>query len=69
MIAHHQIVRAAALLSLVGHGSAARGSQVSHDPPWNPEHISQLLKEIRQALFRLRGETALAAGAILSRPS
>ena len=63
MITHHQIVLAAALLSLVGHGSAAvaRGSQVSHDPPWNPEHISQLPKEIRQALFRLCGETALAA--------
>ena len=63
MTAHHQIVLAAALLSLVGHGSAAvaRGSQVSHDPPWNPEHISQLPKEIRQALIRLCGESALAA--------
>jgi hypothetical protein len=63
MIAHHQIVLVAAMLSLVGHGSAAvaRGSQASHDPPWNPEHIFQLPKEIRQALFRLCGETALAA--------
>jgi hypothetical protein len=63
MIAHHQIVLAAALLSLVGHRSAAvaRGSQVSHDPPWNPEHICQLPKEIRQALIRLCGESALAA--------
>src|SRR4029079_7018887 len=34
MIAHHQIVLTAALLSLVGQGSAAvaRGSQVSRDP-------------------------------------
>jgi hypothetical protein len=52
MIAHRQILRAAALLSLVGHGSAAvaRASQASHDPPWNFEHISQLPEEIRKAL-------------------
>jgi len=50
MIAHHQIVLAAALLSLVGHRSAAvaRASQISHDPPWNSEHISRLPEEIRQ---------------------
>jgi hypothetical protein len=36
MIVHHQMVLAAALLSLVGHRSAdvARASQVSHDPPF-----------------------------------
>jgi hypothetical protein len=63
MIAHHQIVVAAALLSLVGHESAAvaRGSQVAHDPPWNSEHISLLPEEIRQALIRLCGGPALAA--------
>jgi hypothetical protein len=63
MIAHHPIVLAAVLLSLVGHGSAAvaRASQTSHDPPWNSEHISRLPEEIRQALIRLCGDSALAA--------
>jgi hypothetical protein len=63
MIAHHQMVLAAALLSLVGHRSAAiaGASQTSHDPPWNSEHISRLPEQIRQALIRLCGDSALAA--------
>ena len=63
MIAHHQMVLAAALLSLVGQRSAAiaRASQTSHDPPWNSEHISRLPEKIRQALIRLCGDSALAA--------
>jgi hypothetical protein len=63
MIAHHQIVLAAVLLSLVGPRSAAvaRASQTSHDPPWNSEHISRLPEKIRQALIRLCGDSALAA--------
>jgi hypothetical protein len=63
MIAHHQMVLAAVLLSLVGHRSeaVARASLTSHDPPWNSEHISRLPEEIRQALIRLCGESAYAA--------
>jgi hypothetical protein len=41
--------------------AVARGGQTSNDPPWNSEHISRLPKEIRQALIRLCGESALAA--------
>jgi hypothetical protein len=63
MIAHHQIVLAAVLLSLVGHRSAAvaRASQTSNDPSWNSEHISRPPEEIRKVLIRLCGETAFAA--------
>jgi hypothetical protein len=63
MIAHHLIVLAVALLSLVGHRSAAvaRASLTSNDPPWNSAHISRLPEEIRKALIRLCGESALAA--------
>jgi hypothetical protein len=62
MIAHHRIALAV-LLCFVGYVSpaAARGSRSSNDPPWNAEHISRLPEEIRQALIRLCGESALAA--------
>ena len=31
----------------------ARGSQVGHDDPWNPEHIDRLPPEVRYALRRI----------------
>jgi len=63
MIADHRMVLPVILLSFAGYVSpaAARGSQSSNDPPWNSEHISRLPEEIRQALIRLCGESALAA--------
>jgi hypothetical protein len=63
MIAQHQIVLAAVLLSLGGDRSAAvaRASQASNDAPWNSEHISGLPEEVRKALIRLCGESAYAA--------
>jgi hypothetical protein len=63
MMAHHRVIATGVLLSFVGHVSptAARGSQVAADPPWNSEHIAQLPEEIRKALIRLCGESAQAA--------
>ena len=62
MIVHHRIALAA-LLSCAGYVSpaAARGGLLPNDPPWNPEHISQLPEEIRQALIRLCAGSAVAA--------
>jgi hypothetical protein len=31
----------------------ARGSQVGHDDPWNPEHIERLPPEVRNAVIRM----------------
>jgi len=31
----------------------ARGSQVGHDDPWNPEHIDRLPPEVRYAVSRM----------------
>lgn len=31
----------------------ARGSQVGHDDPWNPEHIGRLPPEVRNAVIRM----------------
>ncbi len=39
----------------------ARGSQVTHDDPWNAEHISQLPAEVRNALNRMCGQPPRAA--------
>lgn len=33
--------------------SFARGSQVGHDDPWNPEHIEGLPPEVRNAVIRM----------------
>jgi hypothetical protein len=36
-------------------GAFARGSQVSHDAPWNSEHIDHLPPEIRAAVIHMCG--------------
>ena len=36
--------------------SFARGSQVVHDDPWNPEHIDRLPPEVRDAIIRMCGD-------------
>jgi hypothetical protein len=47
---------AGALLGLGGAAPAfARGSQVSHDAPWNSEHIDHLPPEIRKAVIHMCG--------------
>lgn len=33
--------------------ASARGSQVAHDDPWNPEHIEHLPLEVRNAVIRM----------------
>jgi hypothetical protein len=33
----------------------ARGSQVGHDPPWNPEHIEGLPPEVRNVVIACAG--------------
>jgi hypothetical protein len=49
-------VMAAALTSADASLAFARGSQVAHDDPWNPEHLERLLPEVRHALSRMCGE-------------
>jgi hypothetical protein len=34
-------------------GCIARGSQVSHDDPWNSEHIDRLPPEVRNAVIHM----------------
>jgi hypothetical protein len=31
----------------------ARGGQVGHDDPWNPEHVERLPPEVRNAVIRM----------------
>jgi hypothetical protein len=48
------IAAGVALLSLCNQPlTFARGSQVSHDDPWNPEHIERLPPEVRNAVIRM----------------
>jgi hypothetical protein len=39
----------------------ARGSQISHDDPWNSERIDQLPPEVRSAVIRMCGHLPRAA--------
>jgi hypothetical protein len=63
MMARQGIVLTVMLPSFVDYvpPAVARASLTSNDPPWNSEHISSLPEEIRKALIRLCGESALAA--------
>lgn len=40
----------------------ARGSQVGHDDPWNPEHIERLPPEVRHAVIRMCRDPPPRAG-------
>jgi hypothetical protein len=52
---------AGALLGMQGPAPAlARGSQVSHDAPWNSEHIDHLPPEIREAVIHMCGAASSA---------
>jgi hypothetical protein len=57
MIAQSRAIAMGMLLSFIcGMSSAvARGSMGPADPPWNPEHISQLPAEVRNAISDLCG--------------
>ena len=63
MMARHGMLLAVILPGFVGYVpvAVARGGLTSNDPPWNSEHISRLPEEVRKALIRLCGESALAA--------
>jgi hypothetical protein len=53
-------VMAAALISANTPLAFARGSQVAHDDPWNPEHLEHLPPEVRHAVSRMCGESPRA---------
>jgi hypothetical protein len=63
MIAQSRAIALGILLSFIcGMSSAvARGSMSPADPPWNPEHISQLPAEVRNVLSDLCGPSFRAA--------
>jgi hypothetical protein len=46
---------------LIGGPAFARGSQVSHDDPWNSEHIDRLPPEVRSAVIQMCGSAPRAA--------
>jgi hypothetical protein len=48
------VAAAVVLILLCGQPAVfARGSQVSHDDPWNSEHIDRLPPEVRNAVTRM----------------
>jgi hypothetical protein len=63
MIARSRAITTGALLSFICHlpPAAARGSAVTADQPWNPEHLNQLPAEVRNAVSRLCGPSLRAA--------
>ena len=63
MIAQSRAITAGMLLSFICHMSPAiaRGGGSTPDHPWNPEHISQLPAEVRNAVSHLCGPSLRAA--------
>jgi hypothetical protein len=58
------VVIAAAIVAFLlctQNSASARGSQVGHDDPWNPEHIDRLPPEVRSAIVRMCGASPHAA--------
>lgn len=56
MLAFHERLSAVAagiVLLLLCDLAFARGGQVGHDDPWNPEHIERLPPEVRNAVIRM----------------
>jgi hypothetical protein len=51
----------ALLLSIGDPGALARGSQVSHDDPWNSDPIDHLPPEVRKAVAHMCGNSPRAA--------
>src|SRR6267378_4379697 len=63
MIAQSWTIATGMLLSFIGHISpaVARSGTSTADHPWNPEHISQLPAEVRNAVSHLCGPSLRAA--------
>jgi hypothetical protein len=50
------VVVAILLLSFANRPATARGSQVGHDHPWNPERVERLPPEVRNAVIHMCGD-------------